>query len=94
MVTKHLKTLYFGIMMLFILVLISGQGHKLERDGSLSEKGRAENPHVSNLSLQFFKNYSYKNDLKIRFIAYGPYGLEAGDKRSNTPVHLIDLMSS
>jgi len=47
---------------------------------------------VSNVPLRFFKNYSHEGGIKTPLIAYWPSGIKEGNKISDTPLHLIDLM--
>ncbi len=49
---------------------------------------------VANVPLRYFKNYSHEGGIKTPMIANWPKGIKEGNKISNTPLHLIDLMST
>jgi arylsulfatase len=47
---------------------------------------------VSNVPLQFFKNYSHEGGIKTPMIAYWPEQIKVKNAINKTPLHLIDLM--
>ena len=49
---------------------------------------------VSNTPLRFFKNHSSEGGIITPMIAYWPKVIKEKNKISNTPLHLIDLMST
>ena len=49
---------------------------------------------VANVPLRYFKNYSHEGGIKTPLIAHWPEGIKEGNRISDTPLHMIDLMST
>lgn len=49
---------------------------------------------VSNVPLRYFKNYSHEGGIRTPLIAHWPKGIKVENSISDTPLHMIDLMST
>jgi arylsulfatase len=47
---------------------------------------------VSNVPLQYYKNYSHEGGIKTPMIAYWPQGIQERNTFNESPLHLIDLL--